>query len=144
MFDEVGSSDVSSYTPRVGEVRFPNKSELSRSQRKFLDLAMRVAESSEGVHKHGAVVVRGGSVLSVGVNKWRNRDLPATPPDVYNPDITVHAEIDALSRITDPRGVIVYVARVNRSGEEKYSRPCQRCEKELINLGVKRVVYTVG
>ncbi len=144
MFDEVGSAAGSTFVSRVGEIRFPDKSELSRSQRKFLDLAMRMAEASDGIHKHGAVVVRSGSVLAMGMNKWRNRDLPPTPADEYNPHITVHAEIDALSRVADPRGVTVYVARVNRAGDEKYSRPCQRCEKALIKLGVKRVVYTVG
>jgi deoxycytidylate deaminase len=144
MFDEIGSSPQTRYKPRAGVVQFPEKTALSNRQRSYLDIAVRLAESSDASFKHGAVIVRGGSVLAVGVNKWKNRDLPPTPPDVYNPDITVHAEIDALSRVKDARGTTVYIARVTRSGDERFSRPCNRCEKALIEAGVKRVVYTVG
>jgi deoxycytidylate deaminase len=144
MFDEVGSSPQTRYQPRAGIVNFPSNTNISNSQRNFLDLAARMAETSEAVFKHGAVIVRGGRVLSLGVNKWKNKDLPPTPPEVYNPDITVHAEIDALSRVKNPRGVTIYVARVTRQGEERFSRPCARCEKALIKAGVKRVIYTTG
>lgn len=144
MFDEIGSSSDTRYKPRRGIVEFPKNTALSNRQRSFLDVASRLAESSDGVYKHGAVVVRGGSVLSVGVNKWKNKELPPTSPDVYNPNITVHAEIDALSRVKDARGTTIYVARVTKLGEERFSRPCPRCEKVLVAAGVKRVVYTTG
>jgi hypothetical protein len=111
MFDEIGSAPQTRYKPRAGVVQFPEKTALSNRQRSYLDIAVRLAESSDASFKHGAVIVRGGSVLAVGVNKWKNRDLPPTPPDVYNPDITVHAEIDALSRVKDARGTTVYIAR---------------------------------
>lgn len=61
----------------------------------------------------------------------------------YNPNLTVHAEIDALSRVTDPRGAVVYVARVGKNGDEKFSRPCKNCSKALAEAGVKAVIYTV-
>lgn len=144
MFDEVGSSPKTRYQPRAGVVNFPAKTILSNRQRSFLDVAVRVAESSDAVFKHGAVVVRGGSVLSIGVNKWKNKDVPPTAPDVYNPNITVHAEVDALSRVKDARGATIYVARVTKLGEERFSRPCPRCEKVLIAAGIKRVIYTTG
>lgn len=67
-----------------------------------------------------------------------------TPGKGYNPNLTVHAEIDALSRVADARGAIVFVARVGKAGDQKFSRPCNNCAKALAEAGVKAVVYTVG
>lgn len=63
--------------------------------------------------------------------------------DTYNPNLTVHAEIDALSRVADPRGATVYVARVGKHGDPRFSRPCANCAKALAEAGVKAIVYTV-
>tara|TARA_B100001146_G_C16028378_1_gene368211 strand:+ start:299 stop:697 length:399 start_codon:yes stop_codon:yes gene_type:complete len=128
----------------AGMLSFPQKASLSRTQRSWLDLAVKIAETSEGEHKHGAVIVKGGRVKGVGVNKWRNRDVRIVPDEEYNPHVTVHAEIMALSRAGEVHGATVYVARVAKNGEERYSRPCERCEKELLRSGVKRVIYTLS
>jgi deoxycytidylate deaminase len=118
---------------------------LSKRQRSYLNLAMRMAETSEVSHMHGAVCVRGGRVLSLGANRWRNRNKHMmVRNEDYNPHITTHAEIDALSRVDDARGSTIYVARVGKSGEEKFSRPCDNCAKALAAAGVKAVVYTMG
>lgn len=128
----------------VGQITFPKRDHLSRSQRSFLDVAVRMAESSEVSNfKHGAVIVRSGSVLSVGMNKWKNILKPENPITEYNPNISVHAEVDALSRCSDPRGATIYIARINKKGEERMSRPCIRCEVALIEAGVKKVIYTL-
>lgn len=127
----------------VGQITFPMKETLSRKQRSFLDIAVRMAESSEVSFRHGAVIVRGGSVLSVGVNKWKNVFPLDIPCPEYNPNISIHAEVDALSRCADPRGATIYIARVNKSGKERMSRPCIDCEKALIKAGIKKVIYTL-
>jgi deoxycytidylate deaminase len=147
MLDEVGSSANTTYRPRVGAaaIMFPTKTGLSKTQRAYLDIAVRLAESSDSNFKHGAVFVRGGRLLSVGVNKWRNKNnIPVIESDGYIPHLTIHAEIDALARVKDAKGATVYIARVTKNGEERFSRPCERCEKALMDAGVKRVVYTTG
>lgn len=101
-----------------------------------------MAEVSDVNHRHGAVVVKSGRPVSLGVNKWRNRDMVQTA-ESYNPNLTVHAEIDALSRVADPKGSVVYVARVDKNGGERFSRPCNNCAKALAEAGVKAIVYTV-
>ena len=120
-----------------------NATGLSNKQRSLLDVAVRAAEASEVDQRHGSVVVKSGRVMSIGVNKWRNRDL-LKPEGGYNTHLTVHAEIDALSRVTDARGAVVYIARVGKDGSEKFSRPCDRCAKALQDAGVKQVIYTIG
>ncbi len=118
----------------------------SRRDRKFLDLAMKLASVSSCTQKHGAVVVRGGRVLALGVNKDRND--PTVIADKAGSDargtiFSVHAEVDALSRVKDARGAIVYVARQARTGREALSRPCDNCAITLQAAGVKSICYTL-
>lgn len=127
---------------RLGTFKVPN-TPLSKSQRSFLDLATKIAETSEVRRQHGAVVVRGGRVLSVGVNRWRNRNtMTAGVTEAYDSSISTHAEADALSRVSDPMGATIYIARIDVQGRPRFSRPCENCAKLLEEAGVKRVIYT--
>jgi len=136
-------SDLSSGSIKIAADRYEG-SDLSRSQKKMLELAIRVAEGStyvDGSKRHGAVITRGGSVISVGMNKMRN--INGVPPTLkYDPNVSVHAEIDALSRVADARGAVIYIARISKSGTAN-SRPCNACSEALRAAGVKRVIYTV-
>lgn len=121
------------------------KPRLSNRQRSFLNIAVKAAGSSEiGKWKHGAVVVKSGRVLSIGVNKQRNAEMQTYAKD-YETCFTVHAEIDALARVPkrEQRGATIYVARVNVNGEERLSRPCENCEEALVAAGIKNVIFTV-
>lgn len=104
-------------------------------------MATRIAETSEVPQRHGAVIVKSGRVLAVGVNKWRNRNIKNNDLE-YNPHLTYHAEIDALNRFADVEGATIYIARVDKKGEPRFSRPCSRCLKALKDAGIKKIVYT--
>lgn len=128
-------------------------SELSNRDKAFLKLAIAAAETSECRQKHGAVLVSGGSVLAIGINKTRNHpDVLGTGrfskyrefADIYG--TSYHAEMDAIRGIfpvTCSRAVL-YVARVNKLGEPRYSRPCNKCYPVLMSYGIKEVVYTLN
>jgi len=86
--------------------------------------------------RHGAILMRSGSVLSVGINTFRNH-----PDNVTDPkrEASIHAEIAALRAYgmrEDLRGTRLYVARINRAGQSMYSRPCANCQAVLDSLGV--------
>jgi len=115
---------------------------LSKRQRSLLNIAVKAAGASELNQKHGAVVVKSGSVLSIGVNKKRNYDM-VRAAKVYSKHFTVHAEIDALSRVADPAGATIYIARVNTDGEERYSAPCENCAEALRKAEIKNIIYTI-
>lgn len=122
----------------------PRKLTISRSQKSFLNLAQKAAGASECMQRHGAVVVRAGSVLSIGVNKWRNDISLANEmmDDGRSSDVSVHAEIDALSRVGNPVGATIYIARINKAGEPRLSMPCNACAEALESAGISKVVYT--
>ncbi len=106
-----------------------------------MDLAVNVAQSSECRMKHGAVVVRGGSVISVGINKNRNHPTVVSSEHIKT-HCSVHAEIDALRKVKNAKGATIYVARVNRKGQDRLSRPCDRCHDAIREAGIRKVVYT--
>lgn len=139
---ELYETDVDSFMSKHGVINLDMTQQLSKKQRSMLSIASRLAETSELPQKHGAVIVKGGRVLSVGVNKWRNKVNQHPVGTEYNPHLTYHAEIDALIRCPDTVGATIYIARVGKDGLQKFSRPCQRCMKEIRKAGIKKIIYT--
>ena len=91
--------------------------------------------------KHGAVIVKGGRVIATGVNKERNHPLIVSSEHIKT-HCSVHAEVDALKKAGDVRGATMYVARVNKTGQERNSRPCKYCYANIKKSGIKKIVYT--
>lgn len=105
-----------------------------------LRLAQKVAAANNEhpVWKLGAVVSRSNSVLSVGWNKPRN--------DIRYVDYehcSVHAEMDAMSRVSNPKGTTVYVARIGRNGNWTLAKPCEACMEALTEMQIKQAIYTI-
>lgn len=91
-------------------------------------------------HRLGAVVVKGGRVLSTGYNEVRYTK------ELGNP--TLHAEQAAIlkllkqRRLTDLVGATLYVTRFTRGGRIGCSRPCGDCEALIRSVGIKEIFYT--
>ncbi len=85
----------------------------------------------------GAVLVKGGSLISTGFNRYRNN-----PAIVQIDDVSYHAEEVCLMKAGDPRGATIYVARVTKSGVTGMAKPCEKCQELLLEHGVRSVVYT--
>lgn len=95
---------------------------------RWMRLALKV--STRGRHQHhriGAVLVRGGSVLSVAANYCRTWAMV---------NLDHHAEARAL-RGVNAKGATIYIAREGR----RMARPCACCMKEIRQKGVAKVVY---
>ena len=120
---------------------------LSNSDRASLKQAAQVAATGDvRKFKLGAVVKRGGRILSVGVNTYKTYSPDFEETDKYPPrnQWTVHAEVAALRSLNfDARGAILYVARVNKYGDYRMSKPCKNCMAAIQAAGIKRVVYTI-
>ena len=117
---------------------------------KILNKAFNIAKNHP--HKdrlqslHAAIIYRGGSILSIGINKpKRNRyvDLHA-----HHPDCNMHAEIDAILKIRKKinlKGAKIMVARAKKDDMlPGNSKPCIMCSSIIKNHGIKRVYYTIS
>ena len=114
-------------------------------EQRALKIAAKVAEQSGyGRFRHGAVLVKGGSVLNGSANsdnhtsfgqRFRTRPGRATH----------HAETSCVLGVNRAAttGATVYVARVNRQGEWRMSKPCSMCHAVMQERGVRKVFYTV-
>lgn len=111
---------------------------ISSSDMRWLNRAITQAELAPHEQwRVGAVLVRGGSLLSVGFNRYRN-----DPSQVELAGVSYHAEAVALRKAGISEGATLYVARVTRSGDLGSAKPCSRCQALLERHGVHTVVWT--
>lgn len=105
--------------------------------------AARLAQQSTCNQRHGAIIVRGGSVLGTGINMMKND--PDTPGLDAKTQSSVHAECAALKSVRGKnlKGAVLYVARVNKRNAPMMSKPCPNCEEELKRRGVVKLVWTL-
>jgi deoxycytidylate deaminase len=97
---------------------------------RYYALALKVAETSENhLQRMGAVVVRGGSILSIAPNS------PSTKVGILT--VSKHAEERAIHKHGSYEGATIYVAR---SGG-RMSQPCERCTALLVEKGFSYAVY---
>lgn len=108
---------------------------------RYLKRAYELARQSLCHQRHGAIVVQNGNVVAVAVNKDRNLVDNLDEAHIKQ-HASVHAEVAALSKVANPKGATVYVARAMRSGQPGNSKPCSRCQMYLEKAGVRRVVWT--
>lgn len=115
---------------------------LSRKEEAFLAVARYFAAKSKAKKKHGAVVVKSGRVVGTGYNKERNSPFIVSPEHI-KPHCSRHAEYLAIKEAgSNSSGAILYVARVNRQGQDRISRPCRLCQAQIEKNNIKRVIYT--
>ena len=111
-----------------------------------LRMAARVALQSEhDTFRHGAVLIRGGSVLNVAANS----DNHSSFGQRFRTDpgrATHHAELGCVLGLDKSitQGATVYVARIGKNGNWKNSKPCMMCHEVMSFVGIKRVVYTIA
>ena len=106
-----------------------------------MKLASNLALSSDCNFKHGAVIVRGGSVISTGINRFKNHPKIVSPEHIKK-HCSIHAEVDAIRKVKDAKGATIYVARVGKKGNQTISRPCNYCYDAIKRAGITKIVYT--
>lgn len=115
---------------------------LSKKDRAFLSVARYLATKSKSRNTHGAVVVKSGRVLGTGFNRDRNHPRIIDPKRIKI-DCSFHAEEVAIRDAgKNIKGAKIYVARVNRHGDDRDSRPCPKCLALIQLSGIKKIIYT--
>jgi deoxycytidylate deaminase len=117
---------------------------LSKSESAFLSVARYLATKSKSRQQHGALVVKGGRVIGAGYNKNKNHPMQVSPEHIKT-HCSRHAEIEAIRDANwNVRGAVLYVARVNKQGQDRNSKPCKYCEATIVSTNIKKVIYTKG
>lgn len=115
---------------------------LSKTDKAYLSVARYLAAKSKSRNTHGAVVVKSGRVMGTGFNKDRNHPKVVSPEHIKT-DCSFHAEELAIRDAGENlKGARIYVARINRHGDDRDSRPCSKCLSLIRLAGIKKIVYT--
>lgn len=119
----------------------PGDDFLSNAQSSLLQKAIDLAALSECKQRHGALLVRNGNILCIGVNVNKNEPRPWMPYDA----LSDHAEYSCLAGAPQKwltRGTL-YVARLTPAGNIGNSEPCASCKHYLeIWTGIRLVIHT--
>ena len=116
--------------------------DLSKTDQRYLNRAIELARLSDHKFRHGAVIVKGGRVVSYGFNTRRNNPIDSVP----GTDYTYHAEHNAIRAAAREAtiGGKIYIARLSRRGFPTLSRPCDICMVRIIKAGIKEIIYTTS
>jgi len=120
---------------------------ITARHKKYLTLAAKIANQNDTCvqHRHGAVLVKGGSVLSYSTNQNALKSWVARFRHRDKGHATKHAEVGCIHNIDRSKtsGSTLYVTRISNKGNFLLSKPCPMCKRALKNAGIKRVYYTI-
>lgn len=92
---------------------------------------------------HSSLIVKGGSILSVGINKPNPNSFALNY--AQHKGWQTHSEAEALysirysSKIT---GSVMYNCRISRNKTLELSKPCKGCHLMLKDFGFKKVYFS--
>ena len=134
--------------------RFKNHTEftgqtVAQSKRilRYIDLAKNVAYNSDyGKQRHGAILVKGGSIINTCFNKDKFCSFAGKFRDPNSGPATIHAELGCVLGLARDvtSGGDIFVCRINKIGELRNSKPCIMCHQVMKHVGIKRVYYTTN
>ncbi len=128
-------------------------SEISDSDRRWFELAMKTAELSLCQFKHGAVITYKRKPISVGCNipkmsgsirrLIRGAPYNQTAENRRKRSDQIHAEVVAILKArSDLHGATLYSARYRPRGFVGDSCPCDSCSQIISISGISCVVYS--
>ena len=113
---------------------------------RYFNIARKTALcSAQTDYKHGAVLVKGGSVISTSCNKNRLVSFGSRFCTEHDGIATLHAELGAILGLdrTVTEGATLYVARIGKDGGYRLSKPCSMCTAAMQHVGIKRVFWSI-
>ena len=124
----------------------PQIKNLSKKERKYIELARRVSHQSDYTQRHGAVLVKGSNVVNVSCNKNKFSSFALKFRRDNKDYATVHAELGSVLNVerSNTEGATVYVVRTNNQDDLRLSKPCDMCEEAMRWVGIKKVIYSTS
>jgi deoxycytidylate deaminase len=122
------------------------RKELSKKEKKYIELAKRISYQSDCDHRHGAVLVKGSNVANTSCNKNKFSSFAMRFKKNNKSHARIHAELGSILNIerANTEGAIIYVVRTNNQHELRLSKPCSMCEAAMRWVGIKKVIYSTS
>lgn len=120
---------------------------------KWLRFAAKIAFLNKTEGKNfslGAVLVKGGSIISTGTNKKKTDPIikllsSRVYCDTHKFRTWMHAELDCINRIPYEvsKNTVLFVARITHDNKLANAKPCSICQREIKKAGIRKVHYTL-
>jgi len=113
---------------------------------RYFNIARKAALCSEQTdYKHGAVLVKGGSILNTSCNKNRSVSFGSRFCTEHGGIATLHAELGVILGIdrSITEGASIYVCRIGKDHTFRLSKPCAMCAAAMTYVGIRRVYWTI-
>lgn len=114
--------------------------------RVFFYRAKRLAKHSDyPTYRVGAFAAHNNKALAGGFNTIRNDPTGRHDRTMFG-NATYHAEYNCLRAVPERllSRITLYVARIDKAGRLRPSRPCPSCRSVIDSYGVREVVYWNG
>ena len=113
---------------------------------RYFNIARKVAYCSlHDDYRHGAGLVKGGSVISTSCNKNSFSSFATRFCVEHDGVATLHAELGAILGVdrSITEGASIYVCRVGKDASFRLSKPCSMCFGAMKYVGIKRAIWTI-
>ena len=108
----------------------------------YLDKALAVARTSEHATQVGCILLKKGRIVTEATNSYKTHPVQAHwAQKARRPyGVHLHAEMAALVRCTVEADTLI-VARIDKKGVPRISKPCPICRAAIEESTVKTIVY---
>lgn len=108
----------------------------------MIHIAAKQAAKSHHQFRVGAVIVRHGTVISVGFNRVGHRSRLREFP-------SIHAEEAAIMTVLRQRrsnqlvNATIYITRILKNNTQALAKPCPKCMNLIQAVGIKDIIFSV-
>lgn len=113
----------------------------------MISSALKQAAKSEYKYKVGAVIVKGGRLLSVGhnvVGKTHPKHTGIYKESVHAEEAAILNRLKTKNGLASLQNAVLYVSRITSSGIPGMAKPCPNCERLIRAVGIKKVIFTTN
>ena len=115
---------------------------INKKHKLFLLEAAKIAEKSNMLQKHGAIIVYKNKIIGSGYNYMC---------DYMNSNYSIHAEVAAISQVFYDKKLLedcdIYVVRIASSTYDnclKNSKPCKSCTNFIKKYNLRNIYYSTN
>ena len=122
---------------------------ISKKHKEYIDTAVHIAQRSCMRCKHGAIIVKNGSVVACGHNY-------SSQHCIYRNKYSLHAEVNAIydfftknkiplrNKKKILRDAFMIVIRIEKDGSLRNSKPCSECARVICRYNIGTILYSVS
>lgn len=115
---------------------------ITKKDTRWMNLAQKMSRASNH-HRYlfCCLIVKGGRLISVGINKDQSAPKIYARPD--RPNMNLHSEISACHNIDrrELKNATAYIGGISKTGGKILTKPCRMCYSWLQTMGIKRIVF---